>query len=289
MTELLLGDHEFSLLRLMPSVLRARDFRLYTEGGRRLVDLWQNGGAAVLGHTPPSLLRELKNTASRGLYAPFPHFLEGRYTKALSRIFPGRAFRLYAAPPPELRALAVEETAALWRPFLNPAAPLSVADNAPPVLIPVVPGIQGWTGAKAPGAKAPGTESPGTSVPCTLPLGLCVLAITPDYDGHFPPGDFLSPVLLATGARGLYGLIAAAPERAKPAYPRVNKALKNSPWKQEGLYLTLRQNPPAEEWAALFRAFLEAGFLLPPVSTQPAVIPGILSPGEEAQLAVLLK
>ncbi|MDR0495207.1 MAG: hypothetical protein LBG95_06240 [Treponema sp.] len=273
MTEQLLNDHEFSLLRLMPSVLRARDFRLYTEGGRRLVDLWQNGGAAVLGHTPPSLLRELKNTASRGLYAPFPHFLEERYTKALSRVFPGRAFRLYAVPPPELHTLAAEGTAALWRPFLNPAAPLSVADNAPPVLIPVVPGIQGWT---------------GTSVPGGLPLGLCVLAITPDFDGQLPPGDFLSPVLLATAARGLYDLIAAAPERVKPAYPRVNKALKDSHWKQQGLYLTLRQNPPAEEWAALFRAFLEAGFLLPPLASQPAVIPGILSPGEEAQLAALL-
>ena len=90
---------EFSLLREIPAVLRARDFRLYTDGGKRLVDLWQNGGAAILGHTPPSLLRELKNTASRGLYAPFPHFLEGRFLKALSSIFPGRDFRLYAALP----------------------------------------------------------------------------------------------------------------------------------------------------------------------------------------------
>ncbi|MDR0456518.1 MAG: hypothetical protein LBH20_07555 [Treponema sp.] len=277
MAEQRLNDNEFSLLRLMPTVLRARDFRLYTAGGSsaqsgRLVDLWQNGGAAVLGHTPPSLLRELKNTASRGLYASFPHFLEGRYIKALSRIFPGRHFRLYAAPPPELHTLAA---AALWRPFLDSAAPLSVPENAPPVLIPVVPGIQGWRNG--------------------LPYGLCVLAIDPTFEKtvSLPPGDFLPPVLLALAARGIYDLIAVAPERAKPAYPRIAQALKNSPanavqWQRQGLYLTLRHNPSPENWAALFRRFLDSGFLLPPVSTQPVILPGVLSPGEESKLAALL-
>jgi len=274
MAEQLLNDSEFSLLRLVPAVLRARDFRLYTKSGR-LVDLWQNGGAAVLGHTPPSLLRELKNTASRGLYAPFPHFMEGRYIKALSRVFPGRHFHFYAAPPPELYALAAEGRAALWRPFLDPAAPLAVAENAPPVLIPVAPGIQGWRGG--------------------LPYGLCALAIDPAFEktAPLPPGDFLSPVLLAYAARGIYDLIAAAPRRANPAYPRVRQALKNNQssavqWQRQGLYLTLRENPSPENWAALFRRFLDKGFLLPPVATQPLILPGVLSPGEEARLAELL-
>ena len=266
MTEQMLSDHEFSLLRLMPAVLRARDFRLYAKDGQRLVDLWQNGGAAVLGHTPPSLLRELKNVASRGLYAPFPHFLEGRYRAALSRVFPGRDFKLYAAPPPQLETLAVS----LWRPFLDPAAPLSVPENAPPVLIPVVPGIQGWRGG--------------------LPLGLCVLAVK--NDTALPPGDFLPPVLLAAATRGIYDLIAAAPERANPAYRRIDKALVNHQgsfrWQRRGLYVWPEQTPSNVEWAALFRRFLDNGFLLPPVPSQPVILPGILSPGEEAKLAALL-
>jgi len=276
MVEQLLNDNEFSLLRLMPTVLRARDFRLYAKGGRRLVDLWQNGGAAILGHTPPSLLREIKNTASRGLYAPFPHFLEGRYRAALSRIFPGRDFRFYAAPPPQLETLVSDNTAALWRPFVDPADPLSVPENAPPVLIPVVPGIQGWRGG--------------------LPLGICALAIKNDFViSSLPPGDFLPPVLLAGAARGIYDLIAAgktaATSRANPAYRRID-ALANRHgscrWQRRGLYLSLKQTPSDEEWAALFRRFLDNGFLLPPVSSQPAILPGILSPGEEAKLAALL-
>jgi len=258
------NDNELYLLRQVPTVLRARDFRLYTGEGR-LVDLWQNNGAAILGHTPPSLLRELKNTASRGLYAPFPHFLETRYHKALSRIFPDRAFRLYAAPPPGLETLVANGSAALWRPFADSASPLGVPES-PPILIPIVPGIQAWRNG--------------------LPLGLCVLAAK---DAATIGGDFLPPVLLAVAIRGVYDLISAAPARANPVYPRIAKALKNNEaWQRNGIYLTPRQKPSQEEWAALFRRFLENGFLLPPLPSQPLILPGILSPGEETKLASLL-
>jgi hypothetical protein len=257
--------NEFSLLEMVPTVLRARDFRLYTGKGR-LVDLWQNNGAAVLGHTPPSLLKELKNTASRGLYAPFPHFLEARYHKALSRIFPDRNFHLYAAPPPELEKLAANGSAAFWRPFADSASPLGVPES-PPILIPVVPGIQTWRAG--------------------LPLGLCVLAVK--GEAAISHGDYLPPVLLAAAARGVYDLISIAQARANPVYPRIAKALKKQNfWQRSGIYLTLRQKPSQTEWETMFRRFLENGFLLPPIPSQPLILPGILSPGEEAKLALLL-
>ncbi|MDR2028533.1 MAG: hypothetical protein LBP93_03225, partial [Treponema sp.] len=168
-----------SLLRLVPAVLRARGFRLYTQGGRRLVDLWQYGGAAVLGHTPAGILRELKNTAERGLFAPLPHPLEGRLHKALARLFPHRVFRLYAGEASFRRALcragypadispldmalpggAPSHPAAspaaeaafdgagtpdaallLWRPFMDgPPAPALPGEALPPELfLPVLP------------------------------------------------------------------------------------------------------------------------------------------------------
>ncbi|MDR2575014.1 MAG: hypothetical protein LBC52_01070 [Treponema sp.] len=261
-----MSNEQLSLLKLVPEILRAREFRLYTKAGR-LVDLWQNNGAAVLGHTPPSLLRTLKNTASRGLYAPFPHFLEARYHKALSCIFPDRTFRLYAAPPPGLDKLAAEGSAALWRPFADPASPFGVPESLP-VLIPVVPGIQTWRDG--------------------LPLGLCVLAVK---DEAALGGDILPPVLLAAAVRGIYDLISAAHGRANPQYPRIAKALKSSHqnfWQRGGIYLTPKQEPSQTEWAALFRRFLENGFLLPPHPSHPLILPGVLSPGEEAKLALLL-
>jgi len=117
----------------IPNVLRARGYRLYLANGKRLVDLWLNGGSAVLGHTPSNLLRELKNTASRGLYAPFPHFTEARFVKALLKLFPEHSFRYYAAPPKELLALFNSGKVKLWR-RLSP-------DDAQ-FFIPVLPGIQ---------------------------------------------------------------------------------------------------------------------------------------------------
>jgi hypothetical protein len=266
-------DGEYSLLNLVPTVLRARGFRLYTQGAftktgkQRLVDLWLNGGAAILGHTPPNVLREIKNTASRGLYAPFPHFLQARYIKALSKLLPGRSFRLYAAPPEELESLFKNGTAGLWRPFANPESPFAVANNKP-VLIPVLPGIHSWRGG--------------------LPLGLCVLAAQSESElALLPPGDFLSPVLLAAATRGVYDLL-ACPDRAKPAFPRIFKILQNSKWQRQGIYLNLKEKMETAGYEPLFRQFLDAGFLIPPVPSLPLILPGELSAGEEAKLTLAL-
>jgi hypothetical protein len=137
-------EDRLARLGLIPAIRRARDFRLYTGGGRRIVDLWQYGGRAVLGHTPPSVLREMKNTAERGLFAPLPGPLEGRFLKALASLLPGRRFRLFPDEAALLRFLAAsgfpagaedpalppdgppaEGRPALWRPFLDdgPAPP----------------------------------------------------------------------------------------------------------------------------------------------------------------------
>ena len=314
------SPNELALLNFVPQVLRARDFRLYTKDGRRLIDLWQNGGAAVLGHTPPLLLREIKNTASRGLYAPFPHFSEQRFIKALSVVLPGMSFRIYAAPPSKITDNAachcvMRHNFMLWRPFLDFCPPAGVKNTAEekkppaaaeppagkkmpadsPLVIPVLPGIQGWRNG--------------------LPLGLCVCAVPADCEeeffNQFPPGDLLPPVLLAAATRGIYDLIAAAPERANIQWQRINKIPGTSPWQRRGIYLFLRNSGMAggsngadssragsggacgksmnpELWAILFRRFLDAGFLLPPAPEHPLILPGILSPGEEAKLAEIL-
>ena len=265
------NDCDFSLLKTVPAVLRARGFRLYTQDGKRLIDLWLNGGAAVLGHTPPNLLRELKNTASRGLYAPLPHFTESRFIKALSKLLPGRSFRLYAAPPAELTVLFKTEAAALWRPFTDPASPFA-AENSPPILVPVLPGIQQWRGG--------------------LPVGLCAAASESENQlAHLPASDMLSPVLLSAVARGIYDIL-AAPERAKPIFPRVEKVMQTDSfqkrWRRHGVYLYPKEKLAPEIWTALFVKFLEAGFLLPPNLSQPLILPAELSGGEDAKLAAVL-
>jgi hypothetical protein len=300
-------------------VLRARDFHLYTqnrrEDGGRLVDLWQNGGSAILGHKPPALLREFKNAADRGLLGALPHPLEKRFFRALDRLFPRRIFRIYgpgvslsglweaaglppparacdpAALPPPARACdpaapfalsggepGARPALSVWRPFLDEAAPLAAPDGVP-VLIPLLPGMN---------------QTPGR------PPAPLILAVDPALnpgaaasegaapDCPFPPSDLVPPALLAVLTRGVYDLIAAGPGRGRCPYRKLRAAIDNSPWERRGIYLSLRERPDPETWAGVFRRFLAAGFLVPPEPEEPLILPGALSPGEEAKLAALL-
>ncbi|MDR2759259.1 MAG: hypothetical protein LBB78_07760 [Spirochaetaceae bacterium] len=265
---------------LMPVIRRARDFRLYTGRGRRLVDLWQFGGAALLGHTPAGVLRDFKNTAERGLFAPFPHPLAGRFVKALTRLFPGGDFRVYAneislyraleqagfhdgfsdpafSPNPAPRTGAIP----LWRPFLKTGEPGFTFSPDIPVQRPVLP--LPWPGAPQ------------------------VLILEKSQSRRFPPSDPVSPVILAAGIRGIYDLI-AAPERGNLRFFKIEKALARNRWQRQGIYLTLPEIPDTASYGDLFRDFFDRGFLLPPAPNQPLILPGVLSPGEEAALAELL-
>ncbi|MDR0496849.1 MAG: hypothetical protein LBH42_04475, partial [Treponema sp.] len=81
--------------------------------------------------------------------------------------------------------------------------------------------------------------------------------------------------------------------------PKIEKVLLGkSLWQRQGIYLTVeplnlnaRRQVPAmerEEYEAMFRRFLEGGFLIPPSPLEPLILPGSMSPGEESKLAKLL-
>jgi hypothetical protein len=253
------------------AVLRARGFRLYTRSGRRIVDLWQAGGRAILGHTPPAVLKELKNTAERGLFAPLPHPFEARFIKALSLLFPACTFRVYTdesilrralihagvpadAPLPDPGLGAPEENAATpvsrWRPFIDcPPATL---------LVPVLP----W------------------------PLSPSVLVIRNAGlpDALFPVSDTGSPALLAAATRSIYDLIAAK-DRGAVESPLIIRALENVRWRRRGIYVQHAETLSESAYAKLSKRFLDANFLLPPDQTSPLILPTGLSDGESAKLA----
>ena len=262
--------NERELLRLIPRVLRARDFHLYLEGGKRLVDLWRQGGRAVLGHKRPHVLEELKNAAERGLFCAYPHPMERRFIKALEVFFPGRKFRLYLDSGALYRAYGNHRTEGShpckWRPLLD------MPQVETPVIIPVLP----W------------------------PLGPEVLVLDKSVEASFPAGDLIPPVLLAPAARALYDLAAVIKNKPLIRYPKIEKVLGSSKeeksaeekpaacrWRRRGIYLTTEAE--GEEYAALFRNFLEGGFLIPPSPEEPAILPLSMSPGEESKLAELLR
>jgi hypothetical protein len=280
-----------NLFEQLPHITRARGFRLYAANGKRYVDLWQSGGAAILGHTPSGVLRELKNTAERGLFAPLPNHLEARFLKALTKLLHGYSFYIYGNDSAFYRALngygfsanddcpsrrffdpALDDdrddrkkTVSLWRPFL-PAN-----TSACPLLVPVLP----W---------------------CLAPKTLAV------RNGAFPAGrvgsssarppasDAIPPVILAAATRAVYDLLAEIEHgtRGVPRILAVAKALASSAWRQKGIYIRYCVDNSGG-YEALFRRFLEAGFVLPPDPEQPAILPPVLSGGEEAKLVALIR
>jgi hypothetical protein len=258
----------------IPNIRRARGHRLYTESGGRLVDLWQAGGSAILGHKPRNVVRELKNVAERGLFAPYPSTEENRFVKALSELFPRAVdFHIYTdrtrlrtileqggvvkknedIPDPAILRCETP-VVALWRPFCESQPPL--------LLIPILP----WRLAPA--------------VLVTTERGRA-------EDWEIPSSDFIEPILLAGATRAIYDLVAEQ-TNSKREYPKIKKVLTNKEciWKQNGVYLHTDLDEGA--YARIFRLFLEAGCLLPPNPRAPAILPSELSGGEEAALARLL-
>jgi adenosylmethionine-8-amino-7-oxononanoate aminotransferase len=162
-------------------VRRARDFFLYREDGRRLVDLWQCGGAALLGHKPPNVVRALKNTCEKGLFAPFPSSDEDRLVRALSGLFPGRAFRFFNTEEALRGYFAGVRTIPLFRPLLESDAIEPPSDNAAFAFI--------------------------------IPFPLAPLvAVTPLEYGTEGNGE-LAPAIAAASARALYDLAACEETR----------------------------------------------------------------------------
>ncbi|MDR1278722.1 MAG: hypothetical protein LBK02_08220, partial [Treponema sp.] len=253
---------------------------------------------------PQAILREFKNAADRGLLSPLPHPQEKRFHKALARLFPRRAFRVYAPgtslaglweaaglPPPGLIAdpalspypgggpdAGQTGALSLWRPFLDEAAPLAAPEDVP-VLIPLLPAA-GWDRGRP--------MSPLIlAIDPAWPAASGGAAPAPEGECPFPPSDLIPPALLATLTRGVYDLIAAGPARGKcPA--KIRAVLDKGPWERRGIYLRLRESPEPAAWEGIFRRFLAGGFLIPPEPGTPLILPGLLSPGEEAKLAALL-
>jgi hypothetical protein len=225
---------------------------LYTEN-KRFVDLYLDGGRAVLGHNPPGVLREMKNIAERSLFAPYPSYYMRRFEKALSLLFPGKSFVFYdsmAAVPS-----AIRDRTPVWRPFM----------------------------------KRDGEE---TLAILPHPLAPAALVTQPQDDGSAvaDPLQFqrLSPVIMALTTRAIYNAL-HSPERGAVAFRRVDEALADGPWTREGIYMRLKETATDDGWARIFKRFLDAGFLAPPSPCDPLILPGEMSDGEEKALAECLR
>jgi hypothetical protein len=232
------------LILLLPPIRRARGFRLYASDGRRFLDLWQDGGAGILGARPPSSVNALKSDLEAGRHLPLPSDALSRAGRALSAIFPGYGHAACFASEHEAREYRAD--AAEWRPFLPPP------DSEALLVLPPLPSFLR---------------------PAFVLLKAGVRRSGPP-DGGYP---LPSSAQVSAALRALAALRKEESGGKREAGWKAFDAAAGGAFLREGPYLK-----PAipDGYEALFRACLSRGALLSPDPSKPSIVPGEFSPGE---------
>jgi hypothetical protein len=225
-------------------VRRARFCYLYTQSGRRLTDLYQEAGRAILGWRGGASMTAFKNAFSRGVTGSFFSEEARRLKKAVQMLIPGTvSARWYTG-----------ETAAdflrrhtLWRPWDAGAEPV---DGGAFVLLPPFP--------------------PARDVLILASRG------NPEPDDA-PPSDVLPPCLLAGIARSIYDVIAEIPLRGEAGWSAYDGAVLRF-WDRRGPYLY--PTVSRENYAEFALDCLGAGLVISPDFDIPSIIPWNANKGD---------
>lgn len=303
-----------SLHDLIPPVRRARDCYLYTQDGRRILDLYRCGGLALLGYRPARIAAAEKRRLEQGLSAPLPTRDFANLERVLRALFPSHphvtvardyatalaaaaaagfgqpldpAFGGAVSPPLPGRARGAPPTrrACIWRPFL----PLPAGCR---LILPRLPYPAAW--APQPLCSADAAASVGGSVISAVSLAGAVVALAAARRAERERSEMISRGRRRSRSQQRRARPPRRPQRAYPeleleAAAKTETAAETEAgdtggaegigvWLRRGPYLTTRLNCAA--YAELFRRCLAAGILIAPDPGEPTILPQTMSPGE---------
>lgn len=298
-------ETEALLLNRLPTIKRARGYRLYGEDNKRYIDFYQEGGKALLGHRPPGWTRVLKSTGSRGLFASYPTLFSRRARKAALSLFPWAADALFfpglwealsfllsfrkECPVPGMFSLRCvdplrdseeelkrEDTVPLWRPFGmdKDTEKELVGGEWGRWCIPVLP---------VPGGMGPvllldihGSGTGGAAIREE--------AFETEETPALPPISALQEDLAVKAISGLKAYLHSTDKEMWSAFdlPSVVRL---------GPYLLFRreEGESGDAYHRLFVQMREKGVLLPPDPRLPAIIPAEFTDGEVKPLIRVLR
>ncbi|AEC02406.1 hypothetical protein [Parasphaerochaeta coccoides] len=253
---------------IMPVVVRAREYYLYDRHGVRYLDFYQNNGRAILGHRPMGMQRALKSTISRGLVAEYPSVFQERLEKLIAHVIPSHPFvRVYpdertledalrrmtgetALSPadPAFGSIGKGTLLAYWRPYLGSCGEESA------ILLPILP--------------FPGSFTP--KVVCVKDEKLAALA---------PPSGLCSPLLLDLLVKAV-AVLRKAQEKEPLAW---EDPFDGAFGKPRGPYVDTGLDEAA--YARFRSEVLDVRVVLPPVPSEPVIIPSALNHGDVVALA----
>ncbi|MGA2612504.1 MAG: hypothetical protein ABSG38_03480 [Spirochaetia bacterium] len=266
---------------VVPIIKRARGFRLYDARGGRYLDLYRDGGGALLGHRSGTTITLMKSVLSQGLLTAVPSVWEGRLIRVIASMFPARSnVRLFSSLPRALEAVSLflgmrvdpsdvhdpaihtvprgRPRACFWRPFLPEEESGAAACAA---VLPILP-----------------------LTVCGAPAPVCF----PDGPSAGLPASDRLPGFVLAGASSALAAV-RSPRRVGHLFqgdPVIQRAVDSSSrWARTGPYVRAVFAPG--EYSRVFAEFLRAGVLLSPEYPGPSILPGECSPGEARRAAEL--
>jgi len=271
---MLSDETETRLLRLLPPIRRARLWRLYAEDGRRLLDLWMDGGRSLLGAKGRGLGTSIKAAVDMGLLRPLPSVWEERAKKAVMAAFPGYSGAL--AFRNEERALR-EIDIVLGRPakVLDSAAREPGPEEADILVIRPFGGGLPRLQAALPRFALP-------LLPCPSALGCAFVLFRDKADAAAMGGELVPPAALASACGALRELAAFSRGYGEDLWRRSDRRL-GPFFERKGPYLYPRCAEAG--YGAFFRLALGAGLLVSPRFDLPSILPADFDDGELAALA----
>jgi len=314
-------------LRALPPIRRARLWRLYAEsrGGesRRFLDLWMDGGRAILGAKGTGLGTAAKAAIDMGLLRPLPSAWERRLAAQLRIAYPEyQAARFFRT---DERALSAAGAARAFDPARREGAATGGPAQAAAAHSGPAPGGPESAGAADPARAAdsrrvlvlrPFAELLGDFgaeafqialplLPCPSALAPSVLLFRDEKAAAGIEGDVLPPALLSAAHRALCELIRMRDWYCEDLWKKADRRL-GKHFERKGPYLYLRDRAAtgdsaanggapssagavaAVSYGAAFDAALKTGVLLSPDPELPSIIPGDFDDGEFATLAAAL-
>jgi hypothetical protein len=243
------------LFNLMPKVKRARDFYLYDDHGIRILDLYLDNGRAIAGHRPNGLSLSLKNTISRGLYAPYPSIFTDRLQKMILKEFPQFSkvglYRNSCSLDDSFSDPVFDKDNSeyvIWRPYLE------ISRQCKKMIVHF---------------PFPGSEA---------------IVLLSNEDKSLPESDILPPFILAGLIRSYYDLKKSLESFDSSSWSLLDET---GHWDRKGPYLIPRCSE--KEYEKLFRLYLRNQVLISPDYSKPSICAVDLQTGSLKKLLRCIK
>ena len=281
------------LLDRLPVISRARDYRLYSSSGKRIVDFYQDGGNAVLGHRVPGISLTMKQALDKGVLFYCRTSYDSRLKKAVE-IMAGRDVSFSVFPGDDALFASLNRT-------VPPFFPARTEENKDTEKKTdkltgkkdVYKNINVFTGTDT--ISSDNTDTAfwrplsGDSLDLLLKKYLFVIPAVPfpgsisprmvlSRSSSLPAGGNVSPVALAPFIRAVYRLINSSNADSYKIWDSEQYNIGRL-WKRRGIYLLPSYEEKFHE--KVFINMLDKGYLISPDYEIPSILPGDISRGEK--------